>query len=324
MEMVLGFSIFGVELGSGNLANAQKLLLTLLFVLIVFGLRWLVVGIINLAWRGRRGDPIRFWVNRLFTFLAAGAVFVGVFSMWFTDPASLATALGLVGAAVVFSLQRIVASIAGNLVIVRNKLFRVGDHIRIGDVRGDVIKLGALQTMLIEVGQQPAEQGANADTWVAARQYTGRIVTVMHDKIFDQPLYNYTRDFPYLWDEISIPIPYEADRRRAEQIVLACAERHTAVIRQMGEPLLATFRQRYQLLDTDPTPKVYYRLTDNWLELTVRFLVQDHGIRELKDAISRNILQEFDAAGIGIASTTQNIVGFPPLRLQKSEATEGV
>ena len=316
MKTVLGFSILGVEMGSGNLAIGQKLLLTLLFVFLVLVLRRLLVEVIAFAWRGRRREQVRFWVNRLLTFLAAGLLFVGVFSIWFTDATSLATDLALLGAVVVFSLQRIVASLAGNLIIVRSKLFRVGDHIRIGEVRGDVMKFGALQTLLIEVGQQPAEQGTNADSWVKAREYTGRLVTVMHDRIFIEPIYNYTREFPYLWDELAVPIPYQADRTQAEQILLACAERHTAQIRQLSEPALATFRQRYHLLDTDAAPNVYYRLTENWLELTVRFLVPDHGIRALKDAISRDILQEFDAAGISIASTTHTIVGFPPLRVQ--------
>ena len=32
--------------------------------------------------------------------------------------------------------------------------------------------------------------------WVSARQYTGRIVTVTNDKIFDTPVYNYTTRVP--------------------------------------------------------------------------------------------------------------------------------
>lgn len=59
---------------------------------------------------------------------------------------------------------------------------------------------------------------------------------------------------------------------------------------------------------------MYYRLTDKWLELTVRFVAPDRGIRDVKDAISRDLLQELDAAGIGIASATFEITGLPPLR----------
>ena len=56
--------------------------------------------------------------------------------------------------------------------------------------------------------------------WVEARQYTGRIVTVSNSQIFDQPVYNYTRDFPYLWDEMRIPITYRVDRAPAAPVRL--------------------------------------------------------------------------------------------------------
>ena len=58
------------------------------------------------------------------------------------------------------------------------------------------------------------------------------------------------------------------------------------------------------------------RLTDNWLELNVRFIVRDHGIRRLKDAMSPDILRGLDEAGIGLASATFEIVGLPLLRIE--------
>lgn len=69
-------------------------------------------------------------------------------------------------------------------------------------------------------------------------------------------------------------------------------------------------------------PRVYWRITDDWLELTVRFVVEEHGVRDLKDAASRDILAGLDEAGIGIASATLDIVGFPPLRGAKVVAAE--
>ena len=52
---------------------------------------------------------------------------------------------------------------------------------------------------------------ADPAMWVKARQYTGRIVTVSNAKVFDEPVFNYTLEFPYLWEEMTIPIPYKAD-----------------------------------------------------------------------------------------------------------------
>lgn len=65
---------------------------------------------------------------------------------------------------------------------------------------------------------------------------------------------------------------------------------------------------------------MFWRLTDNWLELTVRFIVREHGIRDVKDAIARAVLQKFEEASIEIASATYEIVGVPPLRVRNETA----
>ena len=59
---------------------------------------------------------------------------------------------------------------------------------------------------------------------------------------------------------------------------------------------------------TEAQRRAYTRLTDNWLELTVRFLVPDHGIRAIKDAISREVLAGLREANIQVASTTVAVV----------------
>jgi hypothetical protein len=50
----------------------------------------------------------------------------------------------------------------------------------------------------------------------------------------------------------------------------------------------------------------------------VRFVVRDRGIRDVKDAISRDILLELEEAGIRLASASfgVEVVGLPPLRIE--------
>lgn len=76
---------------------------------------------------------------------------------------------------------------------------------------------------------------------------------------------------------------------------------------------------RITLVGATPA-NVYWRLTNNWLELAVRFLSPDHGTREIKDAMSRDILKELDPAGIGIASATYEITGMPTLTVERQGA----
>ena len=54
----------------------------------------------------------------------------------------------------------------------------------------------------------------------------------------------------------------------------------------------------------------------------MRFFVKVQGVRDVKDAMSREILRGFDEAKIGIASATFEIVGFPPLRVEKSQKSD--
>jgi small-conductance mechanosensitive channel len=184
-----------------------------------------------------------------------------------------------------------------------------------------VIALGFTRTKIIEMGQPPSVQEDEPAMWVGARQYTGRIVTVTNDRIFDEPVYNYTREFPFIWEEIRVPVRYADDRARAEAIVLDAARRHTLEITEQGSAALRALERRYRVEAATPEPRTFLRLTDNWLEIAVRFLARDHGVRGLKDAITRDILDGFDAAGFEIASATYEITGVPALRIERPAPT---
>ena len=82
-----------------------------------------------------------------------------------------------------------------------------------------------------------------------------------------------------------------------------------------SEPARRQLKRRYGIELDDLTPRVFYRLTDNWLELPVRFVVDEHGLRQVKDAISRSLPDELERAGISVASATYDIVGLPPVRV---------
>ena len=132
------------------------------------------------------------------------------------------------------------------------------------------------QTTIMEMGQPPEERQESPGMWVESRQYSGRLVSVSSAQIFDEPVYNYTRDFPFIFEEMRLPISFKDDRGRAEEILLDAAR----------------------------------------LQLTVPFVADTHDVREIEERMSRHILQELDKAGIGIASATCEIVVVPPLRIE--------
>jgi len=306
--------IFGLRMVGLNADTGKKILFSLVFLISVwlFGrfLKWTTKPI------KRTNERRAFWLRQAISITVAMVNILGMLSIWFDDPTRLATALGLVTAGLAFALQQVVTGFAGYLLILRGKTFNIGDRIVMGGIRGDVVGLGFFQTVIMEMGQPDETQSADPAMWVHARQYSGRIVTVTNAKVFDSPVYNYTRDFPFLWEELHLPISFNSDRRKAEQILLEVVQRHIKPIAELGEDAIAELERRYFIKRPDLEPKVYMRFTDNWVELAVRFIVEDHGIRDVKNLISRDVLDALEQAGIGIASGTYEIVGMPPLRVE--------
>ena len=93
--------------------------------------------------------------------------------------------------------------------------------------------------------------------------------------------------------------------------MLATARRHALDPHTISEEAARGLEDRFDLRRLDFEPRVYYRLTSSWLELTVRFVFKDHGTRAVKDQMARDILEGFDAAGIAVASAGLRIEGLP-------------
>ena len=124
-------------------------------------------------------------------------VFLVIFS---SQLSALNVVLGVAGAGVAFAFQEVIASFAGYLVLHSSSFFKVGDRVMLGGIKGDVIDVGLLRTSLMETGD-----------WINGDRYNGRITKVTNSFIFKAPVHNYSGDFPFLWDEIQIPIKTDSD-----------------------------------------------------------------------------------------------------------------
>ena len=305
-----GLRLFGVTLLGATTENGHKFVLTLAFIAIAFAIAWLLRQTLKLFIGTRTGTRFQFWAKQGVSLIVAAILTLGILSIWFDSPTRLASVLGLIGAGIAFALQRVITAVAGYFVILRGKTFNVGDRILMGGVRGDVVGLSFMQTRILEMGQSPREE-TDKKSWVRSRQFTGRIVTVTNDKIFDEPVYNYTHEFPYIWDEISIPVRYSSNYAAAEKCLLSAAAKRALSVEKIGKDELRRIEERFGVEFNGVDPKVFWRITENWLELTLRFLGPDHGIREIKDQLTRDIIAGFEEEGIEIGAPRQE--GVPAL-----------
>ncbi|HEY2851206.1 MAG TPA: mechanosensitive ion channel family protein [Gemmatimonadaceae bacterium] len=302
-----------------NEPTLTKLLITLGLFIAITLLSASARALARSVFSGSTHERGYFWARQVIRILSAAILLFGIVAIWFDDPSRLATVAGLVTAGVAIALQRVITAFAAYIIILRGRVFNIGDRITIGSVRGDVVGLDFIQTTVMEMGQSMDEQGDAPSMWVHGRQYSGRLVRITNDKIFDSPVYNYTREFSFVWEELRLPISFKDDRARAERILLEVAERHTGSKLDAARSEFARLRERYRMVrDSEVSPRVYWRITDNWVELSLRFVVPPDEVRAVKDAMSREILAALDTAGIGIASTTFEVVGVPPLRITRA------
>ncbi len=277
---------------------------------LVFSLLVLVVSLVaNRALRNllkmQIRDPAQ--MRTLYT-LVRNSVFIVssivVLFIWLGSGSNLTVTMGILGAGIAFASQEVIGSFAGYVNIVTGSLFRVGDRVRIGNVVGDVLDIGILRTRVMEIGE-----------WVHADQYTGRMVTIANRVVFSDPVFNYTQGWHYLWDEVVIPVTYSSDWRLACEIMLDHGQEYTADIQGQAQAELRDLVQDYPVRETTVEPTLYIAMTDNWIELTLRYVVDAYARRRVKGQLHQELLQHFESeSGITVASVTMEIVGFPPLR----------
>lgn len=269
------------------------------------------------AFHGDSTNRARFWLAQAVKVASLAAIIVAVAAIWTSALAQRTAVVGWLAAGLTIALQRVVTALAGYVIILRSRIFSVGDRITIGSVRGDVVALGFMQTTVMEMGQAPGERGDDPAMWIGGRQYSGRLVRVTNDKVFDSPVYNYTRDFPFVWEELTVPVRYQDDYRVVEGVMLDVITAHTRRIVDDARPFMQGMRKKY-FLNEEPAiePRAYIRMTDNWLELSVRYLSRDRGARDLHDAITREVLAGMQRANIGVASGTYAIVELPTVQAQ--------
>ncbi len=224
--------------------------------------------------------------------------------VWLGSGGSFTVAMGILGAGIAFAAQQSIGSFAGYVSILSSRLFQIGERVSMGGVEGDVLDISLLRTTLMEIGG-----------WVKADQYTGRVVTVANSVIFTDPVFNYTQLWPYVWDEIMIPVPYGSDWRHAVEIMLAHGNEYTAGIMPEARARLKDLEKRYPALVRTPVePILYVVMTDNWVELTMRYVVEARNRRLVKAQLFQELLNHFEAEPeLSVASSTYDIVGFPPI-----------
>jgi small conductance mechanosensitive channel len=182
------------------------------------------------------------------------------------DPRTLLGSVGLIGLALSWALQTPIESFTAWLLNSFRGYYRVGDRIGVGEIFGDVYRIDFLTTTVWEAG--------GPDKPVQGAQPTGALVTFPNAEVLRASVVNYTREFPWVWDEVVIPLASESNLDYAGEVLIGVAKE---ILGETMERPASIYRQLLgaSRLDVEvaPEPQVFFSQGDSWTNATIRYLV---------------------------------------------------
>lgn len=239
----------------------------LVIVLLVVGLAWAVTRLaLRLLRRTLHEWPRVEAASAIARIVIAVATAVAVLSVLAGDSRAVVGSVGLLGLAASWALQTPIESFTGWLLNSLRGYYRVGDRIAVGEVFGDVYRIDVLTTTVWEAG--------GAGKPVSAAQSTGALITFPNWEVLRSNIVNYSRDYPYVWDEVTVSVANESDLRYAVDLL------ETIARRVFGDEMTSAALAYEQLLrkerlefGVEEVPRVYVSGTDSWTDCTIRYLV---------------------------------------------------
>ncbi len=257
--------------------------LKLAFSIAIIVLNWFLKKIFVKIVNHRISDvQVRYgWRKALsYTAIALDVLIIGI--IWMNGMKSFATYFGLLSAGVSIALKDPILNLAAWVFIMTQRPFKIGDRIEVQGHIGDVIDIGIFQFLMIEVGN-----------WVDADQSTGRIIHVPNELTLTTSVINYTKGFPYIWNEIGVLVTFESDWRKAKEILKDIVNKHAESQSEIAKKAIENASRKYAILYKNTTPRVYTSVEDSGVMLTIRYLCRVRRRRGTAEKIWEDILTEF-------------------------------
>lgn len=241
-------------------------------------------------------EKSRFLFRKVLLALVAVIVIIGLLSVWVQELSFLALSLGFVAAGLAISLQQPIASLVGWLILALEKPFTVGDRIAINELEGDVIDYGPFFIKVMEIRR-----------WTEADLYTGRILIIPMNWILSYSVYNYSKDFPYIWDRIWIGLLYGVDFVKIRRDVEEIARQQVSEVVTEAQEVYNTARGKYYLLEAPMEPQAFTEFDSNWIQISLRYIAPIRSRTKIRSELSSKILQYLDENNITVASSSMNV-----------------
>jgi small-conductance mechanosensitive channel len=250
---------------------AQKLTMSLFLIAIIFIIGKVIERIVDTQ---TESEGIRYNLLRIVRLLTVAFVLLVVASFLFQNLYTVAVSFGIISLVLGFALQAPITSFIAWLYIVFRRPFQVGDRIQIEGIRGDVIAINYLDTIIEEC----------SGVYLGNDRKSGRLMYFPNSVVLKSQVINYSGPFsPFIWNETAIQISYTSDLQFVEACLLDAAKKD--------------FNERYPgTYESDNDADIYFRInTYAWLEAVVSYPVEPQDTTGRRNRILKYALPALNA-----------------------------
>jgi small-conductance mechanosensitive channel len=197
----------------------------------------------------------------------------------FGPPTQMTTLIGLATAGLTVALKDFIVGFFGWFVLLGRNGLHIGDWVEIEGVSGEVIEIGLLKTVLLEVGN-----------WTSTGHPTGRRVAFVNSFAIEGHFFNFSTAGQWLWDQLVVTLPSTADPYKIAEQIVELVGRETESDARQAEQDWRRVTAQYGVREFSAKPAVELRPGAAGLEVAVRYITRAPQRFEVKSRLFQVIV----------------------------------
>jgi len=225
----------------------------------------------------------------------------------FGAPNDVSTVVGFAGAGLTVVLKDFIVSFLGWFVLVGRHGIHVGDWVEINGVRGEVIEITLLRTVLLETGN-----------WTESGQPTGRQVAFLNQYAVDGYYFNFSTSGQWLWDELQVLLPASRNPYPLIEKIRTIVEKDTESNTHLADQEWQGVSRRYGVRTFAAQPTVNLKPTDAGVVVLIRYITRPEDRSEVRFRINQEVVKLLHAAPEDVQPVETSAASAPVLHASSS------
>ena len=228
----------------------------------------------------RQTDPRRLHQMKAMATIAVQLIaLLAIVLLVFGPPSQVSTIIGLATAGLTVALKDFIVAFFGWFALMGKNGIRIGDWVEILGVGGEVVEIGVLKTVLLEMGNS----GVTGHP-------TGRRVAFVNNFAIEGHYFNFSTAGQWLWDELQISLPMAGDPYLLAQQINEIVERATETDATDAAKDWERVTQQYGTRPFSAKPVAELRPTATGLDVIVRYITRAPQRYQIKSKLFEQIV----------------------------------